>query len=71
MTMARRLVPALGYIGSFIGWSWGAVRAFDKGNGVVLSATWLMPVAVIPGTWEEHESPKHEENMDARGGGLE
>ena len=55
MTLARRLVPLLGYIGTFIAWSWGAVKAFDKGNGVVLSATWLMPIAIIPGTWDVDE----------------
>ena len=45
------------------------MRAFDKGNGVVLSATWLMPVAVIPGTWEEHELPKHGEVEERTGAG--
>ena len=55
MILARRLVPLLGCIGTFIAWSWGAVKAFDKGNGVVLSATWLMPIAIIPGTWDVDE----------------
>jgi hypothetical protein len=76
LTVLKRLVPYLGYIGAFVAWSWGAIKAFDKGtatvtvagrpqvhsvdkhlillgNGVILTATWLLPVALIPGTWEE------------------
>lgn len=49
----KRLAPYLGYIGAFIAWSWGAIKSFDKGNGVILTATWLLPVALIPGTWED------------------
>ncbi|KAF9241595.1 hypothetical protein BU15DRAFT_44762 [Melanogaster broomeanus] len=57
VAILRRLVPYLGYIGGFIAWSWSAIKSFDKGNvvvgyGVVLTATWLLPFAVIPGTWE-------------------
>ncbi|KAI0248359.1 hypothetical protein BJV78DRAFT_1284875 [Lactifluus subvellereus] len=54
--IAQRLVPYLGYIGGFIAWSWGAMKSFDKGHGIVLTATWLLPVALIPGTWEANRS---------------
>jgi hypothetical protein len=30
--MLKRLAPYLGYIGVFIAWSWGAIKAFDKGT---------------------------------------
>lgn len=53
----RRLVPYLGYVGGFIAWSWSAVKSFDKGHGVVLTATWLLPIALIPGTWEADKFP--------------
>jgi hypothetical protein len=72
--IARRLVPYIGYIGSFVAWSWGAITSYDKGtrncgssipseidpdprvgHGVVLTATWLLPLALIPGTWERNE----------------
>ena len=33
------------------------MKGFDKGYGVTLSATWLLSVAVVPGTWEP---PKEE-----------
>ena len=26
------------------------------GQGIVLTATWLLPVALIPGTWEANEA---------------
>lgn len=57
MYFLRRLVPYLGYIGGFIAWSWSAVKVFDKGYGVVLTATWLLPIALIPGTWEATDFP--------------
>ncbi|KIK93587.1 hypothetical protein PAXRUDRAFT_828830 [Paxillus rubicundulus Ve08.2h10] len=57
VAVLRRLVPYLGYMGGLIAWSWTAIRSFDKGYGVVLTATWLLPVALIPGTWEVDEFP--------------
>lgn len=30
----------------------------STGNGVILSATWLLPIALIPGTWFENQFPK-------------
>jgi hypothetical protein len=30
--MTQRLVPYLGYVGGFVAWSWGAMKAFDKGT---------------------------------------
>ncbi|KAG1870170.1 hypothetical protein DFJ58DRAFT_764954 [Suillus subalutaceus] len=57
MFFLRRLVPYLGYIGGFIAWSWSAVKIFDKGYGIVLTATWLLPIALIPGSWEATDFP--------------
>ncbi|KAJ6623069.1 hypothetical protein B0H10DRAFT_817636 [Mycena sp. CBHHK59/15] len=48
MMVLKRLTPFLGYIGVFIAWSWTAFKARDKGDGVVLTATWLLPVALVP-----------------------
>ncbi|GJJ13511.1 hypothetical protein Clacol_007765 [Clathrus columnatus] len=47
----KEIVPLVGYVGGFIAWSWNTVKGFDKGDGVILSATWLLPIALIPGTW--------------------
>ncbi|KAI9455904.1 hypothetical protein BJY52DRAFT_1278009 [Lactarius psammicola] len=55
LLVAQRLVPYLGYVGVFVTRSWGAMKSFDKGHGIVLTATWLLPVALIPGTWEANE----------------
>ncbi|KAL6304780.1 hypothetical protein BKA93DRAFT_732221 [Sparassis latifolia] len=54
--LLAHLVPYLVYIGSFVAWSWAAIKGFDKGNGVILTATWLLPVALIPGTWGNPET---------------
>ncbi|KZV65602.1 hypothetical protein PENSPDRAFT_655648 [Peniophora sp. CONT] len=55
LILAQRLVPYLGYVGAFVAWSWGAMKSFDKGYGIVLTATWVLPIALIPGTWETNE----------------
>ncbi|KAG8877646.1 hypothetical protein FRB98_006596 [Tulasnella sp. 332] len=47
--LLKAVVP---YLGGFIAWSWSEVKKFDKGHGVTLSATWLLPIALIPGPWE-------------------
>ncbi|KAF8079099.1 hypothetical protein FPV67DRAFT_95718 [Lyophyllum atratum] len=52
VTVLRRLSPLLAYIGVFIAWSWSRISASDKGDGVVLTATWLLPVALIPMSWD-------------------
>jgi hypothetical protein len=36
----------------------------NTGNGVTLTATWLLPVALIPGTWEIEDVPKHKSPAD-------
>jgi len=50
--MLKKLSPVVGYVGVFIAWSWDRVRSLDKGNGVVLTATWLLPVALLPMSWD-------------------
>ncbi|KAF9559235.1 hypothetical protein CPC08DRAFT_637989, partial [Agrocybe pediades] len=55
--LLQTLVPYLGYIGGFISWSWSTIRGYDVGHGVTLTATWLLPIALIPGTWHENDFP--------------
>ncbi|KAI0757200.1 hypothetical protein C8Q80DRAFT_1265156 [Daedaleopsis nitida] len=57
LMLVKSLAPYLGYISGFIAWSWGAIKGFDEGFGVTLTATWLLPIALIPGTWEEKDVP--------------
>ncbi|KAJ7802852.1 hypothetical protein B0H14DRAFT_3779018 [Mycena olivaceomarginata] len=54
--LLQRLVPLVSYLGTFISWSWGTIRGFDRGHGVILTATWLLPIALIPGTWHARDS---------------
>lgn len=56
LQLMRTLIPYLAYLGAFIAWSWGAIKGFDKGNGVILTATWLLPLALIPGTWDDSQT---------------
>jgi len=48
----KRLGPIVGFIGVFVAWSWSRIKKHDKGNGVVLTATWLLPVALVPMEWD-------------------
>ncbi|KAI9569666.1 hypothetical protein HD554DRAFT_2020006 [Boletus coccyginus] len=57
VAILRYLSPYVGYMGGFIAWGWSAIRSFDKGYGVVLTATWLLPFVLIPGSWEADEVP--------------
>jgi len=52
LMMMKRLGPIVGYVGVFVAWSWGRIKTHDKGNGVVLTATWLLPVALVPMAWD-------------------
>ncbi|KAF8800953.1 hypothetical protein BYT27DRAFT_7116338 [Phlegmacium glaucopus] len=59
LILLQRLVPLLGYIGSLISWSWSTIRVMILVRyGVTLTATWVLPVALIPGTWYEQNFPK-------------
>ena len=48
----------LGYLASFIAWSWSSIKSYDKGKGVILSATWLCPLLLITRV-SSHLSPSH------------
>ncbi|KAF9270822.1 hypothetical protein L218DRAFT_952891 [Marasmius fiardii PR-910] len=52
MLLLKSFSPYLGYIGAFVAWSWGRVEGKDDGNGVVLTATWLLPIAILPASWD-------------------
>ncbi|GAA5986263.1 hypothetical protein JCM10908_006481 [Rhodotorula pacifica] len=54
---APELAPFVRYIASYLDLEWSAVKAQDKGSGVVLAATWLLPVAMVPRPWD-FETPE-------------
>ncbi|BGP50218.1 hypothetical protein JCM10450v2_006134 [Rhodotorula kratochvilovae] len=49
---APELAPFVKYISSYIDMEWQAIKAQNKGNGVILAATWLLPVALVPRAWD-------------------
>ncbi|KAJ3728802.1 hypothetical protein C8R42DRAFT_716687 [Lentinula raphanica] len=57
LLILQRIVPYVNDIGSFIAWSWENVKEYDTGYGVILNATWLLPVALIPSTWKVDSFP--------------
>ncbi|PWZ03697.1 hypothetical protein BCV70DRAFT_22043 [Testicularia cyperi] len=57
ITILKAIAPTTGYISTFIGWSWDTIKSFNKGQGVVLSATWILPVALIPRSWDAPTNP--------------
>ncbi|GAC74182.1 hypothetical protein PANT_10d00053 [Moesziomyces antarcticus T-34] len=57
ITILKAIAPTTGYISTFIGWSWDTIKSFNKGQGVVLSATWILPVALIPRAWDAPTNP--------------
>ncbi|KAK0561777.1 hypothetical protein OC844_003049 [Tilletia horrida] len=52
VTVLQAIAPLTGYLATFIAWAWSGISSMDKGNGIVLSATWVLPVAIIPKAWD-------------------
>ncbi|KAF9931029.1 hypothetical protein FBU30_010945 [Linnemannia zychae] len=46
------LVPLSKIISAWVGFQWAVINAEDLGKGVVLSATWVLPVALAPRPWD-------------------
>ncbi|KAF9123464.1 hypothetical protein BGW39_008932 [Mortierella sp. 14UC] len=46
------LVPLSRIISAWVGFQWAIIHAEDLGKGVVLSATWVLPVALAPRPWD-------------------
>ncbi|KAF9204236.1 hypothetical protein BGZ49_005549 [Haplosporangium sp. Z 27] len=46
------LVPLTRIISAWVGFQWAVIQAEDLGKGVVLSATWVLPVALAPRPWD-------------------
>ncbi|KAF8229208.1 hypothetical protein L208DRAFT_1287694, partial [Tricholoma matsutake] len=57
VVLLQTLVPCVGYLGSFISWSWATMIGYDEGYGIILTATWILPIALIPGTWNGRNFP--------------
>lgn len=49
---APELLPFIRYISTFMDMEFSAIKSQDKGHGVVVAATWLMPLALVPRPWD-------------------
>jgi len=58
-------LPSLtGQAGALLAWSWSAVQTFDQGHGVILTATWVLPIILLPSTWRpEPDDPQTSETL--------
>lgn len=57
LTVLKSIAPVTQYISTYIGWSWNELKTLDKGEGICLSTTWVLPVALIPRTWDAPSAP--------------
>ncbi|KAF9211391.1 hypothetical protein BGZ59_008143 [Podila verticillata] len=46
------LVPIAKIISAWVGYQWGVIKIQDTGKGVVISATWVLPVALASRPWD-------------------
>ncbi|KLO19522.1 hypothetical protein SCHPADRAFT_817929 [Schizopora paradoxa] len=51
------VLPFIRYISQFVDFEWNAIKAQDKGKGVVCAATWIMPAAMVPRPWDFPDPP--------------
>ncbi|KAG0343113.1 hypothetical protein BG004_005482 [Podila humilis] len=46
------LIPIAKIISAWVGYQWGVIKHQDAGKGVVISATWILPVALASRSWD-------------------
>ena len=44
---APELQPFVRYISAYLDLEWTSIRTQNKGHGVVVAATWLIPIALV------------------------
>ncbi|KAL5523954.1 hypothetical protein ACEPAG_8127 [Sanghuangporus baumii] len=53
----REMLPFVRYIGQFVDFEWAQISKQDEGKGVVCAATWIMPAAMVPRSWDFPDPP--------------
>ncbi|EJU04198.1 hypothetical protein DACRYDRAFT_76556 [Dacryopinax primogenitus] len=48
----REILPFIRYISQFVDMEFDGIAQQDRGQGVVCAATWLIPVSLVPRTWD-------------------
>jgi hypothetical protein len=46
------ILPFIRYFSTFVDMEFGAIKSQNHGHGVVVAATWLMPMALVPRPWD-------------------
>lgn len=57
VTSLPELSPVLAFIATTIETEYKAIQAVNQGDGVVLAATWILPVALVPRAWDYSTDP--------------
>ncbi|KAF8135581.1 hypothetical protein EV363DRAFT_1320977 [Boletus edulis] len=63
----REIIPFIRYIAQFVQCEWNLVKRADEGKGVVCTATWVLPVALVPRAWDFADPPLPHTEMGAVG----
>ncbi|KAG0151437.1 hypothetical protein CROQUDRAFT_651278 [Cronartium quercuum f. sp. fusiforme G11] len=51
------ILPFIKYLSSFLDMEWKAIVSQNQGRGVVMAATWVLPLAVVPRSWDFDPAP--------------
>ena len=63
----REILPFIRYIAQFVQTEWSMIKRADEGKGVVCTATWLLPVALVPRPWDFPDPPPPHTELGAAG----
>lgn len=63
VALLKTILPIISTIAGFFIWYWkkverddtGGAEGLKRGNGVILAATWILPVALVPREWKKDE----------------
>lgn len=64
---AREILPFIRYIAQFVQTEFSMIERADEGKGVVCTATWLLPVALVPRPWDFPDPPPPHTDAGAAG----
>ncbi|KZT62059.1 hypothetical protein CALCODRAFT_463516 [Calocera cornea HHB12733] len=59
----REILPFIRYISQFVDMEFDDIAGQDQGKGVVCAATWLIPVALVPRSWDFPPRPHNLPSM--------
>ncbi|KAH9961228.1 hypothetical protein BC827DRAFT_1383913 [Russula dissimulans] len=54
----REILPFARYIAQYVDFEFNEINSQDQGKGVICTATWIMPIAMIPRPWDFSDPPK-------------